>query len=60
MTLQEWEKILYNLTLKTGDITSMGQYIKVAKYNEQQRRKENDLRQAQTETYNDDGGLTNC
>lgn len=59
MTLKEWERILYDLALKTGDPTSIRQYIRTAKYNEHIRQKESEIKTAQEETYNNDGGLTN-
>lgn len=55
MNLKDWEKTLYNITKNTGDIRTMMQYIKVAKYNEKTRR--NELKDAQTEIYKDDENI---
>lgn len=33
MDLNDWEDILFGITRNTGDISTMMQYIKVAKYN---------------------------
>lgn len=52
MNLKDWEKTLYGITKNTGDIKTMIQYIKVAKYNEKIR--QNELKDAQTEVYKDD------
>ncbi len=53
MNLKDWENTLFGITKNTGDIDTMMQFIKVAKYNEKVR--QNELKNAQTEVYKDDG-----
>ena len=53
MNLKDWENTLFDITKNTGDIRTMMQYIKVAKYNE--KRRKNEIENAQTEIYKDDG-----
>lgn len=55
MNLKDWEKTLFNITKNTGDISTMMQYLDYAKYNEI---KENEIQEAQAETYKDDDTLT--